>query len=488
MFRLMLLSAVVLLAAPVAAEEATAKTRVMKTRTGTTPKGASRVVFETDRAAEYLVVEREDGTGYDVHLLGTDPASLPEGTSITDPRIEGFTFRAGPNGLVAQVTRTGVPTKAKSFALSNPPRVVLDVYPDESARASDNAPNLAKMATAPAPENADRAPQMLDAQPAPPATAKTELAMTSPAPANKEPLTSEGVSAPMASLFTDPDARGTIVRPESDRDFESLVAWIEVLRANVLALDSAPSEEDKSAYRRSLAYRLARRGLVTEAEQILTASLSSRGANPEVSHTDSIFVAELRMSRGDAKGAKDIAEALDPHRGTPLEKVRLANILLETGLSKYAAHLAKDARNGVDGVARARADLVVARAHWDEGQTKLALDVAKRLGRDPNVPEDVRVAGVILEADCLMSMGQWKSAQKRYAKAATMAPRAEEAAWVALQLGNLARREGKTDEAMQRYRETVERYPDTFYATQAEWFLRVAQKVEALREVEASRG
>ena len=54
-----------------------------------------------------------------------------------------------------------------------------------------------------------------------------------------------------------------------------------------------------------------------------------------------------------------------------------------------------------------------------------------------------------------------------------------------LQLGNVARREGRIEDAKHHYQTTMSRWPDTFYASQASWFLRVVEELDAARQAEA---
>ena len=114
--------------------------RIEMTRTARTPRGATRVVFELDRPAEHLTVERMQGNGFEVHLLGVQPGEAPTEMRVRDNLLDRILFRYQTSGTVAEIIGTGAPLTAKSFRLENPPRIVVDIYPETGASESGNAP------------------------------------------------------------------------------------------------------------------------------------------------------------------------------------------------------------------------------------------------------------------------------------------------------------------------------------------------------------
>jgi tetratricopeptide (TPR) repeat protein len=276
--------------------------------------------------------------------------------------------------------------------------------------------------------------------------------------------------------------------PPSPEDFDDLVAWLHVLQASVKALNEAQGEEERARYRRSLALVLAGRGLYEEAEKALVSSLASDARDRTTSVADSVALADIRLRKGDEEGASAVARSVDVGRASPTEQLRLAEILLDTGFPALAVDLAENARKNVGGEAHERATLLLAHALWEQGEPKRALARAREVTASPGADPGAYAAALVLEADCQVALGRTADATTTYERAAGLELGAEEASWVALQRGNLARRAGRTEEAIALYRETVERWPDTFYATQAEWFLRVATQLEALRKTEAARG
>ncbi|MCA9751684.1 MAG: tetratricopeptide repeat protein [Gemmatimonadetes bacterium] len=496
MFRSMAALALLLFALPAHAED---PARLIDTRAGRTPKGATRVVFQMDRPVEFLAVELPQENGIELHLLSADTTEIPSDRTIRDGAVQEITFRPGNAGLVARMTGGSQRVSAKAFALTNPDRVVVDLRADEGDAASVDAasdaagdgPQIADVPAAVRPEPKVTSPPVREVAAAHPKT-------TSPAKnakhAKTQPLPEEASPAPdpvataeqIATIFETPSAVAPTA--EDDSDFSELLGWIRVLQSNVEALNYAEDEEERAKYRRSLAFLLMRRGLYGEAERALVSSLQSPGHDSTTAVADSVHLAELRLRRGDSEGASTVARAIDVPRATAYQKIRLGDVLLQTGFPALAADLLSESREQVDGEAAAHATLLLARARWDQGDAKSALAILRDLERRGGTPEESRAAAWVLLADCLAATDQVAEARSWYEKASRLSLGDEEASWVGLQLGNLARKQGRPDDAIARYRETVDRYPNTFYATQAEWFLRVAQQLQVLRAVEASRG
>jgi tetratricopeptide (TPR) repeat protein len=191
---------------------------------------------------------------------------------------------------------------------------------------------------------------------------------------------------------------------------------------------------------------------------------------------------------GDRDGAAEVARNVVARPAAPGDRIRLAAVLLDTGQPTLAASLAQSTLEEVDGAERARATLLLAKAQWTLGQTAPARDTVRRLTSQASTPPSLLPAAVLLHADCEFALGRAREAEALYLRAAELPLSDADASWVGLQLGNLARRDGRNEEARKRWQETTEQWPDTFYASQAAWFLRVADRMQKLTDVEGGRG
>ncbi len=267
-------------------------------------------------------------------------------------------------------------------------------------------------------------------------------------------------------------------------ELADLFGWLGDLRASLDSIRGRRDQAERSAARRRLAALLEDRGLWDEAEKALLSA--ARGArNGPTGTADSLKVAELRIKRGDATGALAVAAALDTARTLPEERVRLAAVFLGAERPETAEALARPMIDTLEGAPSARAAWVTARARWDRGDAAAALPLAAKLAADPGTPAELLPAAVLLEADCLCALERTQEARPVYERAAALRLSDNDASWTALQLGNLARREGRLADAKRHYENARDAWPDTFYATQADWFLRFDDRLRALRDAGA---
>jgi tetratricopeptide (TPR) repeat protein len=274
----------------------------------------------------------------------------------------------------------------------------------------------------------------------------------------------------------------------AETDFEDLLVWIHALQNSVEALNAADNETDRARYRRRLGYLLVQRGILVEGEKALLSAVQGEGADSATAVADSVAVAEVRLEMGERESASQIARAIDTKRATPSERVRLAEVLLDTGQPVLASNLLDQTVGSVTGVLHSEATFLLARAHHATGRNAQARDAVRRLTSNAATPKAILPAALLLHADCEFALGRAREAEALYARAVAMDLPDEDASWAALQLGNLARRDGRDEEARRRWQSTTERYPDTFFASQAAWFLRVSETVRRVNEAEADDG
>lgn len=474
---------------PAPADDGLPPARVLDARVGRTPRGLPRVVVETDRPVPFLTVEMAEENGFEIHLLGTDPTP-PNTGSLRDSVVRELTFREGPQGLVARVALQGARRVGTSFSLDNPPRVVLDLLPDPDAPpvlASATPPGMPAAQAPPARKRAlpsttpprettvssspgDRALRLdLDGDSAATATPRPDAA--------SEPVAKAQPTPPAPAAAKEGDAKHDDVPPE----LADLFAWLGELRESIDSIRGGRDQAARSTARRELAALLEARGLWEEAEKALLSA--ARGArNGPTGLADSLKVAELRIKRGDAAGALAVATALDTVRTLPEERVRLAGVYLAAEKPDMAESLALPLMDGLEGAPRARAAWITARSRWDRGDGAGALPLASALAADPQTPPDLLPGAVLLEADCLCALERGPEARPLYERAALLPLSANDASWAALQLGNLARREGRLHDAKRHYETARDTWPDTFYASQADWFLRFDERLRVLRD------
>ena len=435
---------------------------VVKSRWGLARNGATRVVFQTDRAIDYLTVELAQAHGFEVHLMGTSTDGVPGPISVGNGVVDEVRFHAGPAGLVARIVGSGARLSAKSFTLENPHRVVVDVrtqaQPDGAAGSSSKPKAAAPVASRKTPE--------------------------------KKPAKETPADPPPAEPETKSDPPDSARVTSSDEEFDELLSWVRGVKLEVEALVLSDTEEDRATYRRSLAFLLAERGVLREAEKALVAALSSEGHDRETAYADSIYLAELRLQLGDRDGASEVARGLRADAGTPGEQLRLARVLMRCRFSHLAQVLLESAAPELSGRQRDRADLFLAQCLWDQKDPERALATVERLTASSETPADLLPSAVLLHADCLWALGRTGESKDWYELASRQELTPEEASWTMLQLGNVARREGRVAEARAIYRDTSERWPDTFYGSQAGWFLKIAEETGKLQEAEVlkSRG
>jgi tetratricopeptide (TPR) repeat protein len=448
---------------------------VVSARSGETPRGATRLVFETSRKVEYLTVELPEENGFEVHLMETDAGRLPEPLDVTDARIAGVAFRAGPSGVVARVAGRDERLQARAFRLENPPRVVVDVFTASTAAAA-KAP--ASQPAVAAKSAKIESPDLHEAIPAPESFGET-LASSDAGHegAEADPQVDETEDGGAAG-----DAHADSAEAVPAEDFEELLAWITGLKLDARALELSESEEERSRYRRQLGLLLAERGLVGEAKTLLENAVSSEGYDPATAFADSVLLAELHLESGDVDAASAIAEALSAGKRTAPERLQLARILIDCRFPDLARMHLEEAVPNLTGRPRVEAQLLLARAYWDRRDAAKAHDWVAKLTESKHTPPDLLGPALVLQADCLWAMERAKDAENLYRRALALTLTDEEASWATLQLGNLAHRAGRVTDAMDHYRRAKETWPETFYGAQAEWFLRVSERSEQVRE------
>jgi tetratricopeptide (TPR) repeat protein len=439
---------------------------LVSARSGETPRGATRLVFEVSRPVEYLTVELPEQNGFEIHLLGTATSDLPEALGVTDRRVAGVTFHVGPSGLVARVAGKDERLVARTFRLENPPRVVVDVSTAGLAAAAKAATAPPAVATKPAKVEAP------DLHEAITPTESDEQAFAA-VDAHGEGETAEAAHAAPAAP-----------QPE---DFDELLTWITGLKLDARALELSESEEERSRYRRQLGLLLAERGLVGEAKTMLTNALASEGYDPATAFADSVVLAELHLESGDVESASAIAEALSAGKRTAPERLQLARILVDCRFPDLARVHLEEALPNLTGRPRIEAQLLLARAYWDRRDAPKAHDYVAKLTDSKHMPPDLLGPALVLQADCLWAMERARDAENLYRRALALTLTDEEASWATLQLGNLAHRAGRITDAMDHYRRAKDTWPETFYGAQAEWFLRVSERSEQVREAEVVR-
>jgi tetratricopeptide (TPR) repeat protein len=453
--------------APVADDSLSGAATLVRTRWGTTPRGATRIVFQLDREAEYLTIELADDDGIEVHLLGAESEPLPAPVPVGSGGVREITFRPGPSGVVARISGAGTPLVARTFRLEGPPRVVLDVTREDGELAPP-APR-AELTGAVATKSAPASPPAAAAAPVED-LGDEDAAILAEAPAGTEPPTPESAAVD-----------GT------DGPFQELVAWIAALKSDANALKESATEQERSRHRRSLAILLAERGMVHEAETILASALESGLGDRKTAFADSLYLAELRLETGNTDGAAGIAQELSAREQTPQQRIRLARILSRCKFPDLAVANLEEALPRLVGAPRVEAQLLLARAYWDRKDVEKARQYVAKLTESEHVPEELVGEALVLEADCAWMLGRTGESERLYRRALRETLDDEASSWVTLQLGNAARRTGRVADAIDHYREARDRWPDTFFGAQADWFLRVAEQTEQLANAEALR-
>ncbi|NNE44637.1 MAG: tetratricopeptide repeat protein [Gemmatimonadetes bacterium] len=452
-------------------------------RWGQTPKGATRVVLQVDRTVEFLTVELPHENGFEVHLLNTNADPLPEPLAIGNGRIANVTFRPGPSGTVARIAGGPQRLRAMTFKLDGPPRIVVDVTVDDDAPLPLAAPPV----TVARPVVKKKAP-------------KTEVAKSAPAPrvddAMDALLAAHDTVATADVVLPDADAdlipppatpESALVAVNPDGEFDELLSWITGVKLDAAALALSESEEDRARYLRSLAFLLAQRGLVDEAEQMLGSALQSEGYDQGSAFADSAYWAELKLQTGDHEGASELAQTLSAAQRTPPQRLRLARILSECDFHDLARMHLEEAVPRLTGRPRIEGQLLLAHVYWDRQEIDKAQSWVKKLTDSKYTPREILGEALILHADCVWAMGKPAEAEGFYRRALALSLGDEEASWVTLQLGNLAHRAGRTTDAIDHYRRARDEFPETFYGAQADWFLRVAEQTERLQNKEVVR-
>jgi tetratricopeptide (TPR) repeat protein len=327
-------------------------------------------------------------------------------------------------------------------------------------------------------------------------TTRTDAPAEAPAETDELAVAEETDDAPadpgrLASDALDADAEPATPESaavaEAEGPFDDLVAWITGLKLDANALKLSETEEDRWRHRRSLAFLLAERGLVHEAVTALTSALESGYSDRRTGFADSLYLAELLLETGNVEGAAGIAQELSAGEQTPQQRIRLARVLQRCDFPDLALANLEEVLPRLVGEPRVEAQMLLARAYWDRKEVDKARQYVRKLTESEHVPVALRGGAFILEADCAWAQGRTEESERLYRRALQETLDDEEASWVTLQLGNAARRTGRLADAIDHYRDARDRWPDTFFGAQADWFLRVTEQTERLANAEALR-
>lgn len=479
------------LAGPAAsrADAPESKPGLVKTRWGTTPRGATRVVFQLDRTAEYRTSRLPGKEGVEAHLLGVVADPLPAPMTIGSGGVTVVTFHADPSGLVARVEGSGTPLTSKSFRLDDPPRVVVDLYPGQPEKAS--APkDLARKESAheehpakiasPVTKSPRRDDRSKAASPA-----KRGGSAEPPSPPPGTPQTTHVDPAPKTPKAA-PPAAASSGDDDSSEEMDEVVSWITDLGVGASALKLSATEEDRARHLRSIALLLSERGLAREAETMLAGALRGGHGNPDTAAGDSLRLAELRLETGNPAGAAAVARRMTGAERTPVDRVRAARILVRCGAPDVAATTLEDAIPRLSGADGIEARLLLARAYWARNDIESATRHLEKVTGSDHVPAELMGPALVLEADCAWARGRTGDSERMYRRALREKLDDDDASWATLQLGNAARRDGRVAEAVEHYRAARDRWPDTFFGAQADWLLRLTERAD-LEAAEAPR-
>lgn len=464
-------------ATPAPAPPSTAP-RLVKARLGAGSVGTTRLVLELDQDSEFLAVELMDRPGAEVRLLGTTTESLPATIEVNDGRVRRVTFSEGARDLVVRVEGVGPRLTCRAFALHDPSRVVIDLEEVEKSVAP-----VAKSSV----ETTKPTPRVALKPESKPATPVFSVAPSAKATADtKSPLANHFDSS---GVTTDDGNRAASVEVAEPK-FEEFLDWVNQFREHAEAIGPNTPEGEKVRHWRKLASLLQKRGLVDEAERTLDRALRSPEQDTTHAFTDSLRLAELRVEAGRGKDALAVARKLSPFGCSTDEKLRLASILALSGAPIAARAILEETMSRVPADKRPAAELLLARCLWDGGAVEKALHAVDALSSEERLPRDVEERASVLRADCLFALGRISDSRAEYERATRFDLGPEEAAWTRLQLGNVAHREGRLEDAKTMYREAATSWPNTFYATQAAWFLRTTERLEAIstKREDASRG
>jgi tetratricopeptide (TPR) repeat protein len=460
--------------------------RLVASRAGSTAAGTLRILFETDRPVDFLTVELPFENGFEVHLLNVEGSDLPATLRIQDSLVSTVSFRPTPTGIVAKILGSSTRLSAKCFPLERPNRVVVDVI---VAPEDDVEP--------PGPDDPPRfGISMADPAVAAKGAASDEAADDDRAPAEIDALVlGEEVDNPSPSVGGADSTVSSFGRPGSsyaragrdralDPRFKDVSAWLEGLAAAVDALGFSETEEDRVRHRRHLAYLLEQRSILNEAESTLQSAIDTPYRDTATAVADSVKLAEIRVRLSRFDRAGDLAREVDAARATDDERVRLAQVMLAAGNPEGARSLVYGLAYQDNTAVGARATLVLARSHWDLGEIREARDRIRSITSHGELDADIAADVLLLHADCEFALKRSLEAQALYARASSLALTNAQAAWIGLQLGNLARQDGRYAEARAHWRRTMERWPDTYYASQAAWLLRFEERMHELSQLE----
>lgn len=536
--------------------------KLVNVRAGLGKNNATRIVAQLDRSAEFLTMELADRPGYEIRLLGTTSAGLPEPLEVNDGRVTRVTFAEGPSGVVVRIETESNAIQCRSFPLNDPPRLVFDLAPQAKAAtpkeeiaphgsapadapqkpdlqgdAPKSAPGLHSDAKKPAPSlhgdshdtttkkktpapeadehvaTAPKSPKLVDKakdtshdvkkkalSPVASESTPKKSMLGNASPNDAHPEAKHAEPAEHASLHDVPataekaahgaHADSTPGEKAVDPKFDELLDWLEQFKKHAEAIGPESSESEKVKHWRKIASLFARRGLYSEADETLTRALNSPAPDTSQAFADSLRLAEIRQRAGKTKDALFVAQRLSHFGRSNDEKVRLAKLHGACGSPIPARNILEEALPKLDSKLRVEALEILARAYWDSSVPDRAYETVVDLLDEPNLKPAIEANALLIRADCLFSFGRYAEARADYEHVTSLDLSGEEAAWTRLQLGNVAHREGRLEDAKSHYREAVKSWPETFYASQAAWFLQTTERMEAAesKKEKADRG
>ena len=280
------------------------------------------------------------------------------------------------------------------------------------------------------------------------------------------------LGGPVASI--DPEPLETeVCEPTASQ----LLEWFQELRDHSSALHERLPEKQRVAHVREIAFLLQERGLSTRAEQALAFVVGSSAAG-HGRFADSLSLAELRAESGRSEDALAIAQRLSSEERAPEELLRMAALHADAEDPSGALRILEESLPDEFRERNVHAKLLVARCLWDCGAVERSLRAIDDLLDDADLPPGAADPLTLLRADCLFELGRFAEAREQYETAMQLDFAAERAAWIRLQLGNLAHREGEREAALQHYRQASESWPRTHYGLRAAWLLQTAERIE----------
>ena len=141
--------------------------------------------------------------------------------------------------------------------------------------------------------------------------------------------------------------------------------------------------------------------------------------------------------------------------------------------------LARDGRDGSEEIyAGYRLGLLLAAS----GRTDAALAAFEGVPCEPPPGADSATAyfaraALLRRGDILYASGRPEAAVPVYERVVSLWANTGDAAWALFQIGNVERRAGRVDEALERYHAVLERWPDGRWAGMATWGVEECERI-----------